>query len=323
MDHLSDAISLPVRLRAVSRALRLLYQLACRKATFAKYGGHFLLAFYFIATTTGNAAIRRQARQMGRERARHWVSRWNGTRRKLNTRTVLDEVFASYAAQQLGIRHDRIRRELQIAVARYTPRELLGFDLPPHRAKSARRGPGLKNSRIKYEAWYCALFTTYFCERHGIALGVRYIDVLNQLPQLRPYPKPGTRNYHDCIYAVTHLVYTLNDYNRSRLSPRLLPREFKFLKASMPWALERAEADTIGEIIDSLAAFGLADSNPLMVKGRAFLLKDQRRDGGWGDEDDDYGRFHSVWTGIDGLRDYGWRGKGISNPLIRRALRGP
>ncbi len=36
---------------------------------------------------------------------------------KLNARTALDEVFASYAARQLGIRNDRIRRELQIAVA--------------------------------------------------------------------------------------------------------------------------------------------------------------------------------------------------------------
>jgi len=153
-------------------------------------------------------------------------------------------------------------------------------------------------------------------------LGVRYIDVLNQLPKLRPYPNPGTRHYHDSIYAVTHIVYTLNDYNRSRLSPRLLPQEFKFLKASMPWALERAEADTIGEIIDSLAAFGVADTDPLMVKGRTFLLNNQRSDGGWGDEDDEYGRFHSVWTGIDGLRDYRWRGHGIRDPLIRRALRG-
>ena len=305
---MSEAISLPVRLRAVGRALRLLYTLACHRSTFAKYGGHFLLAFYFIGTTTGNAAIRRQALRMGRERARHWTRRWHRTRRTLNARTALDEVFASYAARQLGIRNDRIRRELQTAVAKYTPQELLGFDL--------------RNPRIKYEPWYCALFTTYFCERHGIELGVCYFDVLNQLPKLRPYPRPGTRNYHDSIYAVTHIVYTLNDYNRSRLSPPLLPQEFNFLKASMPWALERAEADTIGEIIDSLAAFGVADTDPLMVKGRTFLLNTQRSDGGWGDEEDDYGRFHSVWTGIDGLRDYRWRGRGIRDPLIRRTLRG-
>jgi len=28
-----------------------------------------------------------------------------------------------------------------------------------------------------------------------------------------------------------------------------------------------------------------------------------------------------VWTGVDGLRDYSWRGNGISDPLIRRTLR--
>ena len=51
------------------------------------------------------------------------------------------------------------------------------------------------------------------------------------LPTLRPYPRPGSRHYRDAIYAVTHIVYTLNDYNRSRLPPPLLRRERAFLKA--------------------------------------------------------------------------------------------
>jgi hypothetical protein len=62
----------------------------------------------------------------------------------------------------------------------------------------------------------------------------------------------------------------------------------------------------VGEIVDSLAGCGLADAHPLMMQGRAFILDRQCADGGWGDQDDEYGRFHSVWTCIDGLRDYGW-----------------
>ena len=106
---------------------------------------------------------------------------------------------------------------------------------------------------------------------------------------------------------MTHIVYTLNDYNRSRLPPRLLRRERAFLKASMAWAIKQGEADTVGEIVDSLAGCGLDDTDARMMNGRAFILEQQRADGGWGDEDDEYGRFHSVWTCIDGLRDYAWR----------------
>ena len=74
----------------------------------------------------------------------------------------------------------------------------------------------------------------------------------------------------------------------------------------MAWAIRQGEPDTVAEILDSLAGCGAADSDPLMIRGRAFLLEQQREDGGWGDENDEYGRFHSVWTCIDGLRDYRW-----------------
>ena len=156
--------------------------------------------------------------------------------------------------------------------------------------------------RSRYEVWYCALIGFYFCERYGFRLPVSYSDVLSLLPTLQPYPSARSRHYRDAIYAITHIVYTLNDYNQSRLPARQVRRERAFLKASLPWAIRQGEADTVGEILDSLAGCGLADTDPLMVTGRAFLLQQQRQDGGWGDEDDEYGRFHSVWTCIDGLR---------------------
>ena len=214
----------------------------------------------------------------------------------------MDEICASYAAEQLGIPHRRIRRDLEAAAARYSARELLGFD---PRSGAIPRRP----AQSRYEVWYYALINIYFCERFGLALPVGYADVMRLLPRLRPYPRPGSRHYRDAIYAVTHVVYTLNDYNRSRLLPPLLRRERAFLKASMAWAIKRREADTVAEIVDSLAGCGVDDADARMVSGRTFLLEQQRDDGGWGDDDNEYGRFHSVWTCIDGLRDYAWRGR--------------
>jgi hypothetical protein len=318
------AASLPVRLGAARRGLNLLRLLASRKSTFAKYSGHLLLAFYFIATTSRDGVLRRAALIAGRERARYWKRQWY-RRRRLDADTVVDEICASYAAEQLGIAHRKIRRDLEAAVARHSPDVLLGFDprsghIPQDVPEDCECGVSNERGRRrcrrcrrrlaaldKYEVWYSALTTIYFCERWGLRLPVGYSDVMNLLPLLLPYPRPRSRHYRDAIYAVTHIVYTLNDYNRSRLPARLVRRERAFLEASMSWAISRGEADTVGEIVDSLTGCGLADTHPLIAQGRAFILEQQQADGGWGDVDDEYGRFHTVWTCIDGLRDYGWR----------------
>ena len=322
---METAVTLPMRLSAARRGLQLLRRLASRKSTFARFSGHLLPAFYFIATTSRDAALRRSALAAGRERARYWKRQWSARRHKLDAGAVLDAISAGYAAEQLGIPHRRIRRELEAAIARFSTPELLGFDpvseaiprdIPEdcecgvvnergrRRCRACRRR---LMPRSRYEVWYTALISLYFCERYGLHLKVRRADVMRLLPALRPYPRPRSRCYRDAIYSVTHIVYTLNDYNRSKVPARLLRRERAFLEASLPWAIRQGEADTVGEIVDSLAGCGLADTDPLMVKGRAFLLERQRDDGGWGDEDDEYGRFHSVWTCIDGLRDYRWR----------------
>ncbi len=320
------AVSLPARRRATHRALLLLQQLARRPSTFTKYSGHLLPAFHFIATTSRDATLRRSALAAGRERARYWKQQWSGRRRKLDPRTVLDEISAGYAAEQLGIRHPDIRHQLETAVARYSPTELFGFDpafatipsdipddcecgaVNPRGRRRCRRCRRRLALRSRYQVWYYALIGIYFCEQYGLGLPVSYSDVMSLLPTLQPYPPARSPDYRDAIYAVTHIVYTLNDYNRSRLPSRQVRRERAFLEASLPWAIRQGEADTVGEILDSLAGCGLADTDPLMVKGRTFLLEQQREDGGWGDEDDEYGRFHSVWTCIDGLRDYRWSG---------------
>ena len=316
-----------MRLSAARRGLQLLRRLAGRRSTFARFSGHLLPAFYFIATTSRDAALRRGALAAGRERARYWKQQWYLRRQKLDADAVLDAISAGYAAEQLGIPHRRIRRQLEAAIARCSTVELLGFDpvseniprnIPEEcecgvvnergrrRCRACRRR---LTPRSRYEVWYHALINLYFCECYGLHLPVSRADVMRLLPTLRPYPRPRSSCYRDAIYAVTHVVYTLNDYNRSRLPARLLRRERAFLKSSLPWAIRQGEPDTVGEIVDSLAGCGVEDADPLMQKGRAFLLERQCDDGGWGDEDDEYGRFHSVWTCIDGLRDYCWRGR--------------
>jgi hypothetical protein len=62
-----------------------------------------------------------------------------------------------------------------------------------------------------------------------------------------------SRGYEDFIralYAVTHVVYTLNGYSTYKLSPRWLPEEFEFLKASLADLIKLDDADAVGEMLD-------------------------------------------------------------------------
>jgi len=312
------------RERAVHRALDCLYAIARRKSVFHVYDGHLLLALALVASTSRSGELRRRATVMGRERARYWMTRWPQIHVRLDADSVLQQVIASDAAGRLGLTVRRIQRDLRAIVARHSTESLLYFDPLRQDAPTnipaectcgtfgprGRRTCATCGRRLKmvdpYEVWYYALTNAYFCERQAMPLPVQPADVLKRLSSLRPYPAAGTRSHYQAVYAVTHIVYVLNDYGERRLSSRVLLRERAFLAASLPPALARKEPDTVAEIVEALAALGMSDTHALIEAGRGFLLTAQGPDGGWGDKADSYGRFHTIWAAIDGLRDHSW-----------------
>jgi hypothetical protein len=113
----------------------------------------------------------------------------------------------------------------------------------------------------------------------------------------------------------------LNDYGRYQLSPRWLPCEFEFLKANLEEAIALDDPDMVGEFMDSLKAFGLANNGPMVRRGTQYLLSGQNADGSWGDpNEDDCERFHPTWTAVDGLREFAWRGERLSFPNLKPLL---
>jgi hypothetical protein len=179
----------------------------------------------------------------------------------------------------------------------------------------------------RYGIYIDALTRTCFAERLGVTLGARYLDVIKWLPALRPYrgrEDGGNPDFVDSIYAVTHVVYTLNGYSMYKLSPRWLPDEYEFLRANLAEAIVMEDPETMGEFLDALKSFGLAENHPLIRKGMDYVLATQNADGSWGDLDteDIYERYHPTWTAIDGLREYGWRGERLHFPKFMRLLQG-
>jgi len=332
------AVAENARRQAVGRALELLYAVSLTDSVFSAYDGHLMLAFALIGTTSRDPVLSQRAVEMGRNRALHWVRQWPLIQRSLNVDTVLQQVIACDASQRLGVASKHIARDLRTLMNGYSTAGLLYFDAAVEQAPDdipEDCGCGYPNvrgcqsctgcrralqTRSRYEVWYYALTSAYFCRRQAMPVQVRTEDIMRHLVHLRPYPEPGAPDHYQAIYAASHTVYVLNDYGRARLSPRLLPLEKDFLERNMSWALDQGEPDTVGEIIDSLLALGVPASDRLIVAGRSLLLDTQQADGGWGDEADDYGRFHTLWTAIDGLREHAWTVRGVKDNALRRAL---
>jgi hypothetical protein len=332
------------RARAVRRGLRFIYRTALDRDNFAAYGSDYLWCFYTISSDVSDRGLRRLARRMGVERARAWRRSHRELPAWASAEELIDFAFGGDAADSLGLRDDALKAQIRRAAARFKANDLLLFDPasepPPADVPEACEFDGTENARgaktcrrcgrplkmrTRYDVWYGALITTYTGEHYGVRLGASYEDVLKWLPGLRPYRgSEGGANadFYDTVYALTHVVYTLNDYGQLRLPARLLPEEFAFLRANLREAVREGDADMLGEFMDSLRALGLTDADAEIRAGTEYLLAHQNPDGSWGDarERDIYLRYHPTWGGVAALSNYAWRGTGPSPSKLRLLL---
>ena len=331
------------RERAIQRGIRFIYGAACDAKTFAAYGFDLLCCFSLIASTSTDSRLRKLAYEMGSERARRWRKEHRALPSGADPKTITDFIDATVSADKLGVRDGALKARIRQAARNFTVHDFLGFDpsvesppgdLPKRCRCGARNLRGRKSCKkckrrlqmqSRYETWMQALYRGYRNERSGVMLGTRYADAIRWLPEMRPYCAAESgmdEDFYDSVYAVTHVVYTLNDYGRFRLSPRWLPHEFEFLKDNLESAISMDDPEMAGEFLDTLKAFGVNDENPLIQKCSDYLLSRQNSDGSWGDvnADDVYNRYHPTWTAIDGLRDYAWRGERLSFPKLKPLL---
>lgn len=331
------------RTRAVLRGLKFVYNSARRRSNFVDYGFDFLFCFDWIASTSKDPLIRRTALRMGRERARRWRTMFPKLPRDMDADWLAQFVLGTGAADRLGIRNLKLKSQISDRVQRYSPRDFFWFDAevepPPsdvpadclcgrENVRGRRTCAGCKRKlkmQSRYEVWLLALIRSYFGQRYGVRLGCSYEAVLRWLPAMRPYPSAATGYYGDfiwAIYAVTHVVYTLNDYGQYRLSPRWLPQELDFLYANLERVIEQGDEEALGEMLDSLKAFGLTDRDPAIRRGEELLMSVQNEDGSWGDVDteDIYARYHPTVTALDGLREYAWHETRLSQPNLKPLL---
>jgi hypothetical protein len=342
MTNASDHIR--ARDAAIRRGLDFVYRFGGKPNGFDSYGSFLTCCFALVGATSRDPKLR----QLGRARGELFARRWTRGHRFVPLDATADLIFdcirVRYALNRLGSRDHALTAQIRLAAKRFSVLDLLGFDPlnePPPDDLPYPCECGLENQRgrkfckqckrrlliqSRYRVWMEALANSYVAERCGILFGARYADVLKWLPSMRPYPDGDVEDdefLRDAIYAVTHIVYTLNDYGTYRLSPRWLPQEFAFLKSNVEAACVRHDPEILGELLDSLKAFGLGASHPLIVRGTHYLLAQQNEDGSWGDpgEENIRARCHTTWTAIDGLRTCAWRGQRLSLPAVKSILK--
>lgn len=329
---------------AIDRGLDFIYQTACQQENFDEYGFDYLGCFHCLASTSKDRKLRQRARELGRERALKWRRQNSKLPRKPQADDITNLVFGSYGAHSLGLPDNQLKQDLRKAATNFTATDYYYFDPatePPPSDVPNECDCGASNPRgrktcqkckrrltmmTRYAVFQDALIRTYMGERYGVRLGVRYAEVIKWLPSLRPYPKfvdADDFEFYDAVYAVTHIVYSLNSYSCYQLSPRWLPAEYAFLKQNLTRAIVMEDPETMGEFLDALKSFGLGEDHPLIRKGVEFLLATQNADGSWGDVDaeDIYQRYHPTWTAIDGLREYAWRGQRLCFPKLAPLLK--
>ncbi len=333
------------RARALRRGLRFIYRTSIDRRNFADYGSDYLWCFYSLSVAVQDEGLSRLARRMGVERARHWRRLHRSVPPDADAGTIADLAFGSDAADSLDVRDERLKEQIRRIAPRFTARDYMLFDplkeepprdvpeeceydgaMNPRGSKTCHRCQRPLVMRSRYLVWYDALVTAYSGDRFGVKLGAHYADVLGWLPSLRPYrgdERGANTDFYDTVYAITHVVYTLNNYSQYRLSPRLLPQEYQFLKENLREAIAQGDADMLGEFMDSLRAFGLKSDDAVIRAGMEYYLSHQNADGSWGEvaAEDIYERYHPTWNAVAGLSEYSWRlGEGLSFPSVRPLL---
>jgi len=329
---------------AIERGLDFIDRFSKTEKCLVNYGSFLICCFALVSATSRDRKLRR----LGRDRAQQLLQRWSRMHPNLpdnaSSDLLLEFVLVRYAQRRLGLKTTLSAANMRAVARRFSASALLGFDpckepppndlsypcdctfQNPRGRKACKQCKRRLHIRSSYKVWMEALANTYVAEQSAVVYGARYVEVLRWAPFMRPYPTPDKHSeevVRDAIYAATHIVYTLNGYGTCKLSQRWLKEEFSFLKANVEAACERHDPEILGELLDSLKAFGLHPTHPLIVHGTDFLLANQNEDGSWGNPDEENlrTRCHTTWTAVDALRSYAWRGEPARVRTLKALLR--
>lgn len=326
------------RARAIDRGMGFIEGLSRRRGGLEQFGSALLYCCSFMAATARDPELQSRARAVTVDAFRAWMDQRREGLYDGSAESVTTAVQTFDAVSRIGFHYPEVKKALRKLVLDHEVSEYYNFDprveAPPSDVPEAcacmtfnvRGTRRCAECKAKLEmvpamrVWYLSFTSAYCGARYGAPLRMPYEEVMEWLPQMRRYrsPKQGDVAFHDSVYCITHIVYTLNDYGRFLLSPYWLPEEYSFLATHWATPIENNNPDMAGEFIDSLRAFGLSTEEPAIRYAMEYLIESQNEDGSWGVKEGkiDYRRFHATWAAMDGLRDFNWEREGLSFPKM-------
>jgi hypothetical protein len=127
-------------------------------------------------------------------------------------------------------------------------------------------------------------------------------------------------------FLVFNIVHVLSNYGELKLSKRMLPHEWHFVRSRETFnaAVEQQDMHIISGLLHCNRIFGVKDDDSLMEKHVAMVLKAQKQDGSFKANDDEaYTRYHAANCCIMALVVPAFRGSGPSNKEVSSAVSCP
>eukprot|EP00746_Dinoflagellata_sp_MGD_P162543 gnl/MRDRNA2_/MRDRNA2_90154_c0_seq1.p1 gnl/MRDRNA2_/MRDRNA2_90154_c0~~gnl/MRDRNA2_/MRDRNA2_90154_c0_seq1.p1 ORF type:complete len:571 (-),score=97.22 gnl/MRDRNA2_/MRDRNA2_90154_c0_seq1:168-1880(-) len=127
--------------------------------------------------------------------------------------------------------------------------------------------------------------------RYPIRWGlVEAFQALRRQP-LVPPPYDSDLQFHNSVYAATHIVFALSAYGAIKTDPKWAGWLFKYCRKSLEFYMDTirkhgpgipVDIDGIAELLDVIRGCGLTDAtDPLLCEGTVWLLDRQQDNGAW------------------------------------------
>ena len=303
----------------------------------ARHGADILIPFF--VPRRGGTAAERHALGVATELAGVWRERAEARRRVDQLRTaepaeLLGLMQGCYSLECLGMPLPALRQQLAERCAAYGAVDFLKYDPaagpPSARAREtcacgaavaagASHCARCKRAAVpmsKFDVWLEALVWTFHGCRMNIGLGACFFDVLRGLAGAfaELYPRRaalGEKDRHYLTYALTHVIFALNNFDERALPPALFPPSVVgFLREQMGAAAADGDADLLGEVLDCLKCLGQADG--ATAAAEAHLIATQLDDGGWASkgETELFSRYHATLVAVAALMDHSYAARG-------------
>ena len=176
----------------------------------------------------------------------------------------------------------------------------------------------------KFDVWLEALVWSFHGCRMRIGLGACFFDVLKQVCHAfgKLYPrraKLSEKDRHYLTYALTHVIYALNNFDERSLPPSLFPPSVpEFMREQLKKAIKADDPDLAGELLDCLKCLGEGGSPAARAAERFLISAQSSADGGWicKGEQDLFSRYHASLVAVAALMDHSY---GAHGPVFPRA----